>query len=137
MPWSGKLSKGQVRNNYATFLVVKDNREVDFIKAPIKDGTANIDGFPRVATSDHVLTYKGKPFIIQSYWDMMPYSPTQAYEEADKNKTTMAGRRLVLSKLEKEQIQPTKSGGKMLGWIILIVAILGAAYYFLKGGKLF
>lgn len=134
MPWKGKVSNSNARKNYATICVVKDNLEVDFIKQQISDGTVDIDGLPRVATADHVLHYKGKPFFIIPYWDSKPFSPVSSYEQSIRDKTNIAGRRLILSKLEKEAIKPKGKGGSMMMWIILGIVILGAGYYFIKGG---
>lgn len=137
LPWSGKLSKGKVKKNYATFCLIKDNKDVSFITAPIEDGTAMIDGFPRVTTADYCLLHKGRPFFILPYWSMKPFSPVENYAETEKEKMNMSGRRLVLTKLRVEQIKPKKGFGGGLGWIILILAIAGIGYYFMKGGKLF
>lgn len=134
MPWKGKVSTSQARNNYATICVVKDNLEVDFVKKQISDGTIDIDGLPRVATADHVLHYKGKPFFIVPYWDTKPFSPVSSYEQSVRDRTNIAGRRLILSKLEKEAIKPKGKMNNTTLWIILGVIILGAGYYFIKGG---
>ena len=136
IPGKARLSKGQVAKNYATFMVIKDNKEVDFIRNPIEDGTSVIDGFPRIATADFCLTYKGKPLYILPYWSMKPFSPVENYKETEKDKMNMTGRRLVLTKLRVDQIQK-KKGNLPFGWILLGIAALGVGYYLIKGGKLF
>jgi hypothetical protein len=137
LPFKGKLSKAQVSKNFATYLTIKDNKEVDFVKVPIQDGTVEIDGFPRIATADYCLTYKGKPFYILPYWSMKPFSPVENYAETEKEQMNMSGRRLVLAKLKNDIIKPKGKGFGSMGWIILVVVIAAAGYYLIQGGKLF
>ena len=137
LPFSARVSKAQVKKGYATILVVKDNREVAFTKAPINEGTLDIEGMPRIATADHTLSYKGKPFYIIPSWSLKPFSPVENYSEVEKEKMNTAGRRLILSKLETERIAPKKAGWGIGGWAILGIVILIAGWYLLKGGKLF
>ncbi len=136
LPWKARVSNANARKNYTTICVIKDNLQVDFIKQEISDGTITIDGLPRVATADHIMHYKGKPFMIMPYWDTKPFSPVNSYDESLKDKTNIAGRRLILSKLEKEAIKPKGKGGGMMMWIIIGIVVLAAGYYFLKGGSL-
>lgn len=134
MPFRARLSKGQVKKNFATFCVVQDNKEVNFIKVPINDGTAEIDGIPRIATANYALTYKGKPFYILPYWSLRPFSAMENIEKTEADKMNIAGRRLVLSKLEKEVIKPKGNMMQGKGWLLLLVAVVAGGYLIFKGG---
>ena len=136
IPRKGKISNSKARKGWATFHIIRNNGEQEWIKAPITDGTAKIEGFPRIATIDYRLSYNGKPYYIIPEWSMKPFSPIEHKEETERSKMDMVGRKLILSKLEGEQIKAKKSFGSM-GWIILVIAIGVGAWYLMKGGKLF
>ena len=134
LPWSSRVNSRAAKVGYTSVLILRNNRNVEFIKAPIEDGTIIVDGIPRISTVDYTLNYKGKPFIIIPEWSLKPFSPTENYEQTVQDKMNVAGRKVVLAKLEKEIIKPKKGMGGMGGWILLIVIVVGAAYMLLKGG---
>jgi hypothetical protein len=112
LPRRARVNKIQAKRNYATFLIIKDNSVVSFIKAPIQDdGTVDIEGFPRIATVNHRLIYNNKPFYIMPSWSMGPFSAIENYGAVERDKLNIAGRRLVLARLQREQIKPTKKRG--------------------------
>lgn len=135
--WKDKLGKGKVQKGYARFIIIKDNKNIEVKKTLVTDGTAMIDGFPRIANPDYCLMWKGVPTYILPSWSMKPFSPAENYSETERDKMNMAGRRVILSKLEMEQIKPKKGLGGFGGWIIFAVIGIGVLYYFLKGGNLF
>lgn len=139
MPFSGKLNKKQVKKNYVTYLIVRENRRIDFVKAPIEEGTTMIDGIPRVATAEHVLfDNKGAPVIIQPEWSTTPFSPESNYDETVKLGRSAAGAKLLLNKMEKEALDIKKSGGggNIIIWIVVGIAVIGGIAY-LSGVKFF
>jgi|TARA_R100000093_G_scaffold35586_1_gene18797 hypothetical protein len=134
MPWSGRVGKGKVKRNYASICYIGDNREARFMKLPIQEGTVMINGAPHLATTDFMLSYKGKPFLIVPSWNIKPFSPEENYDEATKLKTTTAGYRLLLNTMKLEQIK-VKKGIGLAGGVIFAIIILGIiAYYFFNGG---
>jgi len=137
LPFGKKPSKSQVRKGWTTVQIIRNNGSIDFIKAPIEDGTVNVDGIPRISTIDYKLSHKGTPFIIIPEWSLKPFSPVENYEQTEKEKLTTTGTRLILAKMEKEAIKPKSVGFGSMGWIILVIVGLAVGYYFLKGGKLF
>ena len=136
-PFIGRVNNNKANQGYATFCIIKDNGEVQFIKTQVSEGTAMIEGFPRVAMADYALHYKGKPFYIIPSWSMKPFSPKENLEQTEKDKMHMVGRRLVLERLQREAINPKKKMGGMIGWIILIGVVGIGAYYLISGGKIF
>lgn len=137
LPFSGRVGKAKVKKGWTTVQIIRHNGNVDFVKMKTEDGCVKVDGFPRAATIDYNLTYKGKPLLIIPEWSLEPYNPVLEKNEAEEKQRGMAGRRLVLAKLEGEQIKAKPKMGGMIGWIILIAIICGGAYYLLKGGKIF
>ena len=137
LPWSGKPSNGQVKKGWATFCLIRENGEVEFVKACINDLTAKVDGFPRIASPEYKLTHKNKPFYIIPSWSMEPFSPVDNYKDAEKNNMHIAGRRVILAKLEGEQIKAKGKGFGGMGWIMLGIGVLGLLYYFGKNAGWF
>lgn len=124
--WKKKIEKG-----WATIIIIRNNRNLQFTRAEIKDGIAIIDGFPRVCTADHTLFYKRKPFYIIPEWSLKPFSPSENIEQSQKEKMNLAGRRAILTTLMTEKITPKKDFGN-IGWIIVVAIVIGAGWYFGK-----
>ena len=139
LPWSAKVGKAQVKKGYATIEVIKNNGEVIHTRAPVdEDGCIDIDGFPRIATAEHRLTHKGKPYYIFKEWSMKPISLVDQMAEDEKEKMNIFGRRLVLARFQTSTIKPKGKGFGIIGWIILGAVVIGAIYYLMNGGgKLF
>ena len=137
LPFSGKLSKLSLKKNYVTVMYIKDNKSVDFIKVPIDQETITLDGLPRASSADYVLSYKGKPLIIQPSWSIAPFSPTENISDTEKAQLSAKARKLVFTKMKNDIIVPKKLGFGGFGWIILLLVGCGVGYYLWKGGKLF
>jgi len=138
LPWNARLNKGQVKKNYATYCIINDNKAVKFLRAPIEDGVVSIDGVPRISTADYCLNYENKPFFIMNTASIEPYDVRREVKDSEeRNMAGVAGRRLLLAKMEKEAIKPKGAGFGSMGWIILIVAVCAAGYFLIKGGKIF
>lgn len=137
MPFSGRVGRAKVKKGWTTVQIIRHNGNVDFTRVKTEDGTIRVDGFPRVGTIDYHLSHKGKPLIIVPEWSLEPYNPLIDKNSAERKEMQMSGRRLILSKLEGEQIKQKAKFGTAIGWIVLILAIGVGAWYLLKGGKLF
>jgi hypothetical protein len=136
LPRPARLSFGKIKKNFITAIIINENRTLDFKKVQIVDGCVELDGVPRMSTTDYVVHYKGKPFIILPSWSIKPFSPQEHYDDTIKNNSTNTGRKLIIAKMKHDQIVPKKSFGG-LGWILLILALVGVGYYLFKGGKFF
>lgn len=132
IPYKGKLSKKNIKDNYVTYLFIKNNRDTDIFKAQIDEGTTLIKGSPRLATTDDIIYYKGKPMIIQPEWSVKPFSPSQNYQETVNDKLKSAGYSLLLNRMQKEAIEAKKKMNGMM--IIIIIAVIGIAAFMLLGG---
>lgn len=132
IPFKGKLNKKNLKDNYITYIFIKNNRDTDIFKAQIDEATTLIKGVPRIATTDDIIYYQGKPLIIQPEWSVKPFSPSQNYESTVQEKLTSAGYALLMNRMQKEAIQTKK---KMNGWlIIIIIAVIAIVGFFLLGG---
>ena len=70
VPWKARVSGKRAQKGWATIQIIHDNGDQDFIKAPIKDGLVDVEGFPRIATAQYKVSYKGKPWYIIPAWSM-------------------------------------------------------------------
>ena len=131
LPSKGKMSKTDLKNNYATVIAIGDNREIKFAKAQINEGTINFDGIPRIATTDYMLSYQGKPAIILPNWSVRPFSPVENYSQEVKEKMTSAGYKLLINRIELGKVADKKKFGNW--WIFpLILGVIVIGYILLK-----
>jgi hypothetical protein len=135
LPFRGRVGKAAIKRGFATVQVIKNNGEIIFTKAGVdEDGCIDIDGFPRIATAEHRLTHKAKPFYIFKEWSMKPISLVEQMSQDEQEKMNIFGRRLVLARFQTAGIKPKGKGFGMIGWIVLGAIIIGAIYYLTKGG---
>jgi hypothetical protein len=132
LPWKGKVSKSKVKKGWATYMVIRDNRNIEFTKKPIEEQTVVIDGTPRIATADDTLFYKGKPFYVQPSWSVKPFSPTENYNQTIKEGYASQGYKLLMNRMKNEQLTTKKSFGG-IGIFLIIVAIIAIGYFVIKG----
>lgn len=133
LPFRGKVGKGKVKKNWATYLIINENREVDFKKFQIDEQTVVIDGIPKIATPEEMLTYKGKPFVIQPSWSVKPWSLTDSYDQAMRDNYMAQGYRLLLNRMFSEALKLKKKISGLVIFIV-IVAIVIVGYLVTKGG---
>lgn len=127
VPRRGKLSKSQTRKGYCTIMRIDDNKNVDFEKRQIEDSTYRLkSGTYHTSDEDDILTYKGKPFVIQPVKKLNPYNPLEGANET-------YGQKYVMARMLGDAIKMVnkKKGGAFL-WIILGVIVIGAVYFIIK-----
>ena len=139
LPSRSKVNKSKLKKGYATVMVFRPNKEIDFIKEKIVDNTIRLDAEDDLsyhAIDDpnlEIYTHKGKPFIIQDKKKSNPYNFMRDYTK-DKNETY--GQKYIISRMETDQIKQKKSIGN---WMIIIgvVVLIGIIAYaiFTGGGK--
>lgn len=132
IPYKAKLSKKNLKDNYATIMLINENKQIEWLKAPIDESTMKIKGIPRLGTTDDILYDRKKPLIILPNWSVKPFSTKENYEETVKDKMTSQGYALLMNRMQKEAIALKK---KISGFLILIIiAIIGVAAFILLGG---
>jgi len=134
-PFKARLSKKKVSDGYASVCYINENRGVNFMRVPIKEGAIMINGVPHIATTEYMLNYKNKPLLIVPSWNVEPFSPSKNLNEAEKENKLNLGYKLILNTLKSEQIQQKKTISGMTIFIIIIVIIIGL-YAASKGGYL-
>ena len=129
IPFFSRLSKGNLKRGYVTVCYINDNKAIDFIKVPVSEGTTMIRDTPYLAMADHMLTYKGKPFIIQPAWNIQPFCPSKDLDDAEKERKLNIGYRLLFNKMKSDIL----SAKKKISWLLIIggLVVAGGLIWFL------
>jgi len=136
IPWKARLGKRRIRQGWASVLYIKNNKSVDFVKAPIQDNIIKVGDLIHEATPDDILIYKGKPMLIIPEWrekPIRPWRPKEDYEEADEQDGLTTTQRHIISNLE-QGVVTSKKKITTMGWVLLGVGIIALFYFFSQGG---
>ena len=128
------LGKRKKRKGYVLFQNIGLNKAVTFIKAPVEEGVALVNGVPHVVNAEDILIWKNKiPMVIQPQWSERPFSMKDHYNETAKNGAGSEGWKLIMNYIYSHKLEEKKS--LSIGAIIIgIMVILGLGYYLLKSG---
>lgn len=126
LPFKAKISKKRMREGYVTIMVINENKNVDFTREPIKDGTYNIGDTFHAVKSEDVLFYKGRPIVIQPKKKLNPYNPL-----VEKNETY--GQKYVMARMEGDKLTLKKKIG--WGMSIGLLIIVGIVIYAIITGS--
>ena len=128
LPRKGKLSKSKLKKGYLIVMRIDDNGNVDFEKQRIQDSTY------RLSTKDYhvtekkdILSYKGKPLIIQPTKKLNPYNPLEG-----KNETY--GQPYIMARMLGDTIKVKSANAKGIIWIIGIAIVAYIGYSIITGG---
>lgn len=132
-PFGTKVGKSQAKKNYVTVMKINENGAVAFTKKPIEQQTIMEDGVPRLATPDYVLRFKKNPMIILPSWSVKPFSPVEQFEKSMIDGSNTKGYKILLDRMNKEQVSSKKQMGGMLKWIIGL-ALAGIIIYAIMSG---
>lgn len=133
LPFGARLGKKALKQGYMTVVFINDNKEVEFMKVPIKEQTMMIKETPHLAMAKYMMTYKGKPLMIVPSWNVEPFNPAQNFNEAETGKTMSVGYRLLMNRMKSAIIEGTK---KAINWWIIVggIAVIAAlGYVAMKG----
>ena len=125
IPFKSKLSKSKLSKGYVTVAIIYDNKNLDFVKEPIIDGTIKLDDTFHAVEDFDIFHYKGKPFIFQPKSKLNPYNPLEGVHET-------YGQKYVMSRMEGDKITGKKKIG--LGLSIGALIIVGIIVYALFTG---
>lgn len=135
-PFGKKVGKGQRKKNYVTTMIINENGNVNFRKYQIEDQTITHDIIPRLATSGHVVYYKGNPMLILPNWSVEPFSPLEHYQKTLIDGSNTAGYKLLIAKMHKDQIIDKPKMGGWIKWVIGFVLLAIVVYAIISyGGK--
>ena len=135
IPGRFRVSKGKAKKDWVTVMKINNNRTIAFDKQQIQDQSIMVDGVPRLARTDEILYYKGKPLVIQPAWSVKPFSPTENLQQTNNDNNNEQGWRILIARLESDLIKAKKK----MSWLIIIgvVAAIGALGYLAYQGGWF
>lgn len=127
VPRKGKVSKRQQKKGFTTIMRIDNNGNVDFEKKQIDGATYRLSTREYHATNEaDILSYKGKPFIIQPTKKLNPYNPLSG-----KNETY--GQPYIMARMLGDTIKVKSAKGNILIWILIVGAVLFGINYFMGG----
>lgn len=137
LPWKSRfLGKKKKRKGFVVFMNVGLNKAVTFIKAPIEEGVAMVNGIPHVVSPKDIILWKNKiPMVIQPQWSEKPFSVEEHHKQTQDNGQGSEGWTFIMNYLLKNTITNKKSipvGAIVVG----ILVVLGLGYYLIHSGAL-
>ena len=130
LPWKAKVGKKKIEKGWISVAVIHDNKNIEFQKTQIIDGTIKLKSLGGDVTyhsldEKDIFFYKNKPFIFQPKRLINPYNPL-------KNEHETYGQKYLMARMEGDKLTLKKSLGMGVG-VIIVIAIIGfIAYSFLK-----
>ena len=126
IPFKGGVSNRKVKEGYISVVVIRDNKNIDFVKEPIIDGTYKLNDTIHAVNEKDIFLYKGKPFVFQPKRTINPYNPLKEEHQT-------YGQKYIMSRMESDKLTLKKQ----LGWgmsigVLIIVAVIG--YSLFTGG---
>jgi len=115
------------RKQYVLLMLIRNNGSVIFKKVKPEDNTVKIKDTIYDASANYVLRYKRYPLIIQPEWNMKPFSIADDFKKATDEGTLTSTEKVIIAKMEKDQIKP-KWGGSIKTLLIIGAIIIGALY---------
>jgi len=134
LPFGKKVGKAQARRNFVTLIKINENGQLDFKKIKIEDQSIMEEGIPRLSGSQYVMYYKKNPMIILPSWSVKPFSPAEQYEKSLSDGSNINGYKILMNKMQKEQIKGSKQISGIVKWIFGAVILAVIAYAFISGG---
>jgi hypothetical protein len=71
LPFTARVGMGKKkkREGYVVFMNIAENKAVTFIKAPVVEKVAMVNGVPHVVNPEDILIWKNKiPLVVQPQW---------------------------------------------------------------------
>ena len=137
LPFKAKISNRKMREGYVTVLIIRDNRNIDFVKEPIIDSTFKLNDTIHALEDKNVFFYKSKPFIIQPKKKLTQYNPKEV-EVIQNDKDPLDcpnqtyGQKYVMARMESDKLTLKKQIG--WGMSIGVLVIVGIIVYSLFTG---
>lgn len=138
LPWSARtgMGKSKKRKGYVVFMNIGLNRAVTFIKAPVEEGVAMVNGVPHVVNSDDILIWKNKiPIVIQPQFSEKPFSAQAFHNLVTQNKEETKGWQYIMNYILKHQIKEKKEI-PVKALVIGAIVLIGLGWYLMKSGAL-
>jgi len=128
LPRKGKVSRYKIKKGYTTVMRIDENGNIDFEKQKIEDSTYRLSTKEyHVTKKKDILSYKGKPFIIQTTIKLNPWNPLDG-----KNETY--GQKVVMARMLGDTIKVKSGGAKGIIYVLVACVVAYVGYTLLTGG---
>lgn len=128
IPRKGKVGRSKIKKGYCTILRIDDNGNVDFEKQKIMDSTYRLTTKEYHTTKEEdILSYKGKPLIIQCTKKLNPYNPLHGKNE-------VYGQKYIMARMLGDTIKIKSGGSKTILWLIGLAIAGYLGYSIFTGG---
>jgi len=135
IPRKGKLSRSKVKKGFTTVMRVDDNGNVDFEKQRIDNSTFRLSTKDYHVTDEKdILSYKGKPFIIQPTKKLNPYNPLTGEKNPLTGENETYGQPYIMARMLGDTIKIKSGNAKGLLWVIGLGFAIYIGYSIFKGG---
>jgi len=133
IPFWKRPTKKNIKDGYVIALIWEENNCVDILKLPMVDNTIKVGDTFHSVLSENIGLYKGKfPFVHINKWRSDSFSPQESYNEAQENKITTYGQKLVMSRMISDAIKgKPKISGSIIIWLVIICVV---GYLIFGGG---
>jgi len=117
VPMKGRVGNSKVKKGFVTIITIADNKNVDFTKEQIIDGTIKLQkgdlSFHAIDPED-IFFYKGKPLLFQPKRKLNPYNPLKGKHET-------YGQKYIMARMEGDKLSIKKSMGWGIGIGVLVI----------------
>lgn len=132
VPRKAKVSGRALKKGYTTIMRIDENGNVDFEKQQIEGNsyrlsTGEYHSLREGEPERDILSYRGKPFVIQATKRLNPYNPLSGRNET-------SGQSYVMARMLGDTIKTKAKSGNILIWIAVAGAVLFGLNYFLGSG---
>jgi len=128
------LGRRKKRKGYCVFMNIGTNKAVTFIKAPIEEAVAMVNGVPHIVEPEDILIWKNKiPIVITPQWSEKPFSAKDHFAKTNEGGMNTMGWQYIMNFIATNQLKEKKKVA--MGLIIFgVIALVGLGYYLIKSG---
>lgn len=133
IPFGARVSKRKVKQDYVIVQILNENKNIEFQKKPIIDGTVRLKDTVHAVDDLDVFFYKKTPMIHIARKYLTSYNPMVEQKDPLSKSNTTYGQKYIMNRMLKDTI---KEGAKRISGAViffLIIGIIGAYYFFTQG----
>jgi hypothetical protein len=130
-----KISKMKLKQNYIVVIYIRTNGAIVINQYKIENDRIFIkdSGLWHKVTTESLLNYKGKPFIIQPEWSLTPFIPQEHRKKCEKEGNISTFQDIIIELSEAGNVKPKRglpAGGKLI--LLGLIALVVVAYIISK-----
>lgn len=126
-----RLTKDQIKKNFVSYILLRDNGSMDIRKMRIQDGAIYIpeNKTYHMAQGNHIWTYKGNlPVIVQPEWSTEPVTKESLTRQSIKEGTNVMGQKFLIKKAEEVAAGLKVKSPVDKKWVLYIIGGIALIY---------